>query len=244
MKLIFQHVTMSKLRDSKSFCGLFWEYQCAVTTTITSCPAGRVCTADRQICRLPDEGFTPICYEENCNNCEESYGAFTCLDQTTYGYCFGGSNTPYVTAINSCPQGYVCNTYSNDVCVPAETNSPSCLMVSTTNSPEESTTETTISTTESTSTHTTTSTELSTTTSITPSPPSSSSTTSPLDANTYCSQLGKAGYFKTSDPTCREYVYCYLLSGQYLGWYYYCNGYFNEVSGKCQAERPSDCQEQ
>lgn len=94
-------------------------------TTITPCPAGHICTADRQICRLPSEGFTPICYEETCGTCDQITGDFICLDQTTYSYCFGR----YSTVAYSCPPGFVCNIYASEVCVPAATNRVSRLMM-------------------------------------------------------------------------------------------------------------------
>ncbi|XP_075163449.1 uncharacterized protein LOC142236080 [Haematobia irritans] len=187
-------------------------YNGEITATVTKCPDNSVCTTDRRICRLPDDGFTPICYEENCDNCKNLEANFTCLDQTTYGFC----SQAYAETIYSCPKGYVCNVYTKDICVPSETNKPSCLKINpTTSSLPPTTTE-------------------STTTTIKP----------PVNANEFCAELGKVGYFKSNDPTCKEYIYCYLLSGQYLGTYFYCAGFFNEVTMNCQAERPSDCIEE
>ncbi|XP_037824867.1 mucin-2-like [Lucilia sericata] len=257
-------------------------FQGSPTSTITKCPANRFCTDDVLICHSSTEGFSPICHHDNCNDCEATNGIFSCLDETTYGYCFG-ANTPLKGSLRSCPKGYVCNYNFREVCVPEETHEPSCAIntpsttptttitteisiipsesttddsttlittdsttemttESTTNDQTTSTTEmttdsTTMTTTQETESTTETTTELSTT-STTPKPPT---TIKPRDPNTICGEIGKTGYFRSDDPTCREYVYCYLLSGQYLGWVYYCDGYFNAATQKCQKTRPLDC---
>ncbi|XP_059226425.1 uncharacterized protein LOC106088126 [Stomoxys calcitrans] len=191
-------------------------YDGKITSTITPCPPNSVCTTDRQICRLTAQGFTPICYEENCNNCNNG-ALFTCLTQTTFGICSG-----HAILEMHCPEGRVCNIHSQELCVPYETNQPSCLSVFTTPKP---------TTTESSST-----TEFTTTSSSTTLPP-------PLDANEFCAGIGIAGYFKTNDPTCKEFAYCYILSGQYLGLYFNCDGYYNPETTKCQKHPPAGCEE-
>ncbi|KNC25148.1 hypothetical protein FF38_03891 [Lucilia cuprina] len=254
-------------------------FQGSPTSTITKCPNNRFCTDDVLICHSSPEGFSPICHHDNCNDCEATNGIFSCLDETTYGYCFG-SNTPLKGTLRSCPKGYVCNFNFREVCVPMETHEyslhqPSCALNTPSTTPTttitteistipiESTTDTTTNeqtsttteittdsttteiTTESTNLPTTqetestteTTTELSTTSTIL-NPPT---TIKPRDPNTICGEIGKTGYFKSDDPTCQEYVYCYLLSGQYLGWVYYCDGYFNAATQKCQKTRPLDC---
>ncbi|KAM7357122.1 uncharacterized protein ACRADG_002614 [Cochliomyia hominivorax] len=254
-------------------------FQGSPTKTITKCPGNRFCTNDVLICHSSAEGYMPVCYHDNyCSDCGVTNGVFTCIDETTYGYCFGGK-TPLKGSQRSCPQGFVCNYNSREVCVPENTQEPSCGKTSTTTAATTITTESTtteqttssemstttitttppISTTPPTESTTETTTEISTTPSTTTSSSSTESTTeitisttenttpllttiAPRDPNTICGEIGKIGYFKSDDPTCREYVYCYLLSGQYLGWFYYCDGYFNSVTQKCQKLRPSDCQ--
>ena len=91
------------------------------TATITKCPGERFCTEDVLICRTLEEGYTPSCYHNYCGDCSVSDGIFTCLDETTYGYCFGGT-IPLPGTVRSCPLGFVCNYNSREVCVPENKN--------------------------------------------------------------------------------------------------------------------------
>lgn len=92
------------------------------TATVTKCPGNRFCTNDVHICRSSAEGFTPVCYySDYCGECAVTDGIFTCLDETTYVYCFGGQ-VPSTDSIRSCPPGYVCNFNTREVCVPKDKN--------------------------------------------------------------------------------------------------------------------------
>ncbi|XP_032587680.1 flocculation protein FLO11 isoform X2 [Drosophila mojavensis] len=65
-----------------------------------------------------------------------------------------------------------------------------------------------------------------------------------FNADAYCLSLNKEGYFRVpSDPTCKDYVNCYKLSGDTLGWLFHCNTdeYFNSETSQCETERPADC---
>ncbi|KAL7734075.1 hypothetical protein ACLKA6_011760 [Drosophila palustris] len=60
----------------------------------------------------------------------------------------------------------------------------------------------------------------------------------------YCADLNKTGYFRLeSDPTCKDYVYCYKLSGEIMGWLYHCNTneFYDSKSRRCETTRPNDC---
>ncbi|CAD7006570.1 unnamed protein product [Ceratitis capitata] len=115
-----------------------------------------------------------------------------------------------------------------------------------------STETTTAATTESTTdTKTGTTTDITTvTTTVTTTPSTTPATTdtttqttqAPKDPNTFCTEIGRSGNFRADgDKTCKKYIYCYGLSGQFLGWEYTCANYFNAATGKCQTERPADC---
>lgn len=80
----------------------------------------------------------------------------------------------------------------------------------------------------------------------TPESTTESTTTSvpEIDADAYCLSLNKEGYFRVeSDPTCKDYVNCFKLSGDTLGWLFHCNTdeYFNSETTQCETERPADC---
>lgn len=97
-------------------------FQGVPTATITKCPSNRFCTDDVLICHSTAEGYSPVCYHDGyCGDCEITNGIFTCLDETTYGYCFGGK-TPLEGTSRSCPKGYVCNYNFKEVCVSEETH--------------------------------------------------------------------------------------------------------------------------
>ncbi|XP_032593020.1 uncharacterized protein LOC116805409 [Drosophila grimshawi] len=68
--------------------------------------------------------------------------------------------------------------------------------------------------------------------------------TLPINADAYCANLKKEGYFRVeSDSTCKDYIHCYKISGEYLGWLINCNTneYFNSQTSRCETQRPDDC---
>ncbi|XP_017479419.1 PREDICTED: cell wall protein DAN4-like [Rhagoletis zephyria] len=125
------------------------------TAVSTPCPAATVCTAEQAICLATAQGALPVCYEDQCGTCTSVQRNFTCLDVDTYALCFDGQ-TPAPSSIDSCPQGYVCDLTSSDVCSPSQTTIPSC--ISGTNSTTTTTTDATTETTTDTTTLTTTTT--------------------------------------------------------------------------------------
>ncbi|XP_026845400.1 cell wall integrity and stress response component 2, partial [Drosophila persimilis] len=203
-----------------------------------------------------------------CLNCALTNFQYTCVNETSYGFCFS-EETVDETTIRSCDEGFYCTL--DEFCSPEESSSPACVPDDTTSTTSDVTTEsstesstvttdtsteysptTDSSSTESSTVTTESSTETSTATtdSSTISSPSStdssteSTTGSPLNADLYCSTLQKKGYFRVdSDSTCKQYVYCYKLSLDYLGWLYYCNTneFYNSDTESCQAERPANC---
>ncbi|TMW41223.1 hypothetical protein DOY81_013697, partial [Sarcophaga bullata] len=114
--------------DEKHFSTCF---EGSPTATITKCPGERFCTEDVLICHTLEEGYTPSCYHNYCGDCAVSNGIFTCLDETRYGYCFGGT-IPLLGTVRSCPLGFVCNYNSREICVPENKNQPSCIGQTTT----------------------------------------------------------------------------------------------------------------
>ncbi|XP_050335780.1 spore coat protein SP96-like [Bactrocera neohumeralis] len=110
---------------------------------------------------------------------------------------------------------------------------------------ETSTATTTGTTTTDTTTHTTTDTTTESTTESTTRTTTVSTTVStqaPVDANTFCAEKAQTGKFRQEgDTTCARYIYCYRLSGQYLGYQYTCQYYFNAATQACQTVRPDDC---
>ncbi|XP_039966405.1 cell wall protein IFF6-like [Bactrocera tryoni] len=106
-------------------------------------------------------------------------------------------------------------------------------------------TTTTGTTTTDTTTHTTTDTTTESTTESTTRTTTVSTTVStqaPVDANTFCAEKAQTGKFRQEgDTTCARYIYCYRLSGQYLGYQYTCQYYFNAATQACQTVRPDDC---
>ncbi|XP_018785719.1 PREDICTED: spore coat protein SP96-like [Bactrocera latifrons] len=107
----------------------------------------------------------------------------------------------------------------------------------TTDSTTDKITETSTASTMDTTTVATTDTTTESTTTAT-----SISTQAPVDANTFCAEMGETGKFRQKgDTTCARYIYCYRLSGQYLGYPYTCQYYFNAATQACQTVRPDDC---
>ncbi|XP_037940211.1 cell wall protein DAN4 [Teleopsis dalmanni] len=95
----------------------------APTNIEVPCPGDKICTSHQTICRSPTED-TPACYENYCGTCILTDGRFACIDETTYGFCFGDL-TPKLETFTKCPNGYVCNIEMGN-CMPKETYTPSC----------------------------------------------------------------------------------------------------------------------
>ncbi|XP_043866278.1 uncharacterized protein LOC6582476 isoform X3 [Drosophila mojavensis] len=200
------------------------------TNTIRSCGDGYYCNVDGSFCS-PQESSTPSCETSSstaavstCSDCSLTDGVYACMDEFSYGVCY---NLGFVdpNAIRSCDDGFYCNV-DGTFCSPRDTSSPSCVSSTT---PEPTTVSTTapssVSTQESSSEPT-------------------STEVPEFNADAYCLSLNKEGYFRVpSDPTCKDYVNCYKLSGDTLGWLFHCNTdeYFNSETSQCETERPADC---
>ncbi|EDV96223.1 GH16136 [Drosophila grimshawi] len=64
--------------------------------------------------------------------------------------------------------------------------------------------------------------------------------------NAYCAKMQSQDYFPVGtnpSSTCRQYIYCHLLNGRWLGNMYTCPGntYYNSSTKRCQTGLPATC---
>ncbi|XP_055846416.1 uncharacterized protein LOC129912265 [Episyrphus balteatus] len=83
---------------------------------ISSCPDGYVCTTSASIClkQSQTKPVTPSC-DMACGVCNSPGKLFSCVSNTKYAFCFG-KDVPDLSAKGTCPDGYVCNLKSSEVC--------------------------------------------------------------------------------------------------------------------------------
>ncbi|KAH8415728.1 hypothetical protein KR222_011438, partial [Zaprionus bogoriensis] len=194
------------------------------------CPAGYVCVsgAGGVLCE-PEASASATVACQQCNKCDAN-GTFACTGSSSFALCDGTGGTPQVSAGGgSCASGYVCNINYAGICGSNATVAPSCSYA------DDTTTTTT--TTSTTTTSTTTSTAAASTTPATP---------STSNAASYCAAVQSAGRYAVGDyteTTCRQYIECFLLNGNWLGHTYTCPGstYFSRSTRNCVTTLPSTC---
>lgn len=185
------------------------------------CPSGYVCVSGTAGVLCEPESNTTVATCEQCNKCDAN-NTFACTGTSTFALC-EGTTTPLADSSYSCPSGYVCNVNSEYICLPSSSAAPSC-------SYADDTSNNTIAVT----------TTASTATSTTAATPSTS------NAATYCAAVQSQGKFAVGDyteTTCRQYIYCFLLNGNWLGQKYTCPGstYFSRSTRTCVTDLPSTC---
>lgn len=182
------------------------------------CPAGYVCVSGTAGVLCVPESSTTVASCEQCNKCDANM-TFACTGTSSYALCEGTTTPQADSSGSSCPSGYVCNLNSPYICLPSSSAVPSCSYADDT---------------------TTSSTASSTTSSTTAATPSTS------NAATYCAAVQSQGKFAVGDytaTTCRQYIYCFLLNGNWLGQKYTCPGstYFDRSTRTCVTYVPSAC---
>ncbi|XP_016991370.1 mucin-5AC [Drosophila rhopaloa] len=189
------------------------------TATPTACPSGYVCASGSSgvLCQPQDAsgGGQADCQE--CNKCDASQ-TFACTGSQSFALCLGTDTVQ--DSVGTCASGYVCNINDTQICgLPANGVMPTCSYT------DDTTTSTTSST---------------TSTTTTPGTPSTSS------ASAYCAAVQSQGKYAVgynAYTTCRQYIYCTLVSGSWIGETYTCPGtlFFDSASGMCESDMPSTC---
>ncbi|KAH8371825.1 hypothetical protein KR093_008979 [Drosophila rubida] len=179
------------------------------------CPTGYLCVSGSSgvLCE-PQSAASSGADCQDCNKCDASL-TFACTSSSSFALCLG-TNTPQLSE-GSCAAGYVCNTANSQICGLSPTVAATCSYAD--------------------DTTTTASTVASSTTTATP---------STSNAATYCAAVQQQGNFKVGDyteSTCRQYIKCFLLNGQWLGQKYTCPGktYFSPTAKLCVSSLPANC---
>ncbi|XP_016955888.1 uncharacterized protein LOC108028514 [Drosophila biarmipes] len=186
------------------------------TATPADCPSGYVCVsgASGVLCQEAASGSQAADCQE-CNKCDASH-TFACTGTQSFALCLGTDSVQ--DSIGTCASGYVCNINDTQICgLPADGVMPTC-------SYADDTTSTTSSTTT----------------------PTTAATPSTADAATYCAAVQSQGKYAVgynSLTTCRQYIYCTLNGGSWVGQKYTCPGstYFDSSSKMCVVNMPSTC---
>ncbi|XP_017052852.1 nuclear pore complex protein DDB_G0274915 [Drosophila ficusphila] len=185
------------------------------TATPTDCPSGYVCVSGSSgvLCEPQDSASGSQADCQECNTCDSTQ-TFACTGTQSFALCLG---TPTVQdSVGTCASGYVCNINDTQICgLPADGVMATCSYA------DDTTTSTT-------------------TTSTTAATPSTGS------ASTYCAAVQSQGKYAVgynADTTCRQYIYCTLVGGSWVGQTYTCPGamYFNSSSKMCVTSMPSTC---
>ncbi|XP_016933512.2 prion-like-(Q/N-rich) domain-bearing protein 25 [Drosophila suzukii] len=186
------------------------------TATPADCPSGYVCVSGSSGVLCQEEASSSQSADcQECNKCDAT-NTFACTGTQSFALCLGTDSVQ--DSIGTCASGYVCNINDTQICgLPADGVMATC-------SYADDTTTTTSST----------------TTSTTAATPSTS------DAATYCAAVQSQGRYAVgynTDTTCRQYIYCTLVSGSWVGETYTCPGsmYFNSSSSMCVVSIPSTC---
>ncbi|EDX09766.1 mucin-5AC [Drosophila simulans] len=188
------------------------------TATPTDCPSGYVCVSGSSgvLCQPEDSASDSQADCQECNRCDETQ-TFACTGTQSFALCLGTDTVQ--DSVGTCASGYVCNINDTQICgLPAGGVMPTC-------SYTDDSTTTTVS---------------STTSSTTAAPPSTSS------ASTYCAAVQSQGKYAVgynAYTTCRQYIYCTLVGGSWIGQTYTCPGsmYFDSASKMCVSTMPSTC---
>ncbi|XP_055914803.1 uncharacterized protein LOC129948020 [Eupeodes corollae] len=226
---------------------------------IYTCPDGYVCTKSTSVC-LPQSEMNPVTAscEMTCGLCNSPGKLFSCLSSSTYAFCFA-KDVPDLTAKGVCPDGYVCNLKSREICMKATEDVPSCNAVwdendsittsgtteidVTTFKPKVTTSQWETKNEEDDATVGVTSPEITTEVSC-PTESTLSTTQATEYESNFCNLIQSEGLYRSEgDTTCQKFVLCYFLAGQFLELQYSCSStdFFNEKTKNCETEKPIDC---
>ncbi|XP_061395558.1 uncharacterized protein LOC133331177 [Musca vetustissima] len=85
------------------------------TSSVLTCPEGRICVRNGLKCVVPGTGAEPDCIrEKSCGECDGSK-LFTCTSRRTYAMCNGTKIVENGGGV--CPKNLICNSSGREMCV-------------------------------------------------------------------------------------------------------------------------------